>query len=300
MYSNAVPAAGIVTGIGRVMGRECVIIANDATVKGGTYFPMTVKKHLRAQEIAQTNRLPCIYLVDSGGAHLPSQDEVFADREHFGRIFYNQANMSALGIAQIAVVMGSCTAGGAYVPVPDETIIVKNQGTIFSLALRWSRRRPRNRHRGRIAQVASASGVADHLADNDAHALELARRAVGNLNGRKEVTLVVREPRDLCAIRRDLRRIPVNPRQPFDVREIVRIVTTRYSTSSRRATAPRSPALPHIAGYRLASSPTMACCFEAALRQYFIQLCSQRGIPPVFPQNITGFMVGRNEAGARQ
>ncbi|HEV8520628.1 MAG TPA: carboxyl transferase domain-containing protein, partial [Burkholderiales bacterium] len=257
MYANAVPAAGIVTGIGRVMGRECVIIANDATVKGGTYFPMTVKKHLRAQEIAQANRLPCIYLVDSGGAHLPSQDEVFADREHFGRIFYNQANMSALGIAQIAVVMGSCTAGGAYVPaMSDETIIVKNQGTIFlagpPLVKAATGEIVTAEELGGADVHTRASGVADHLADNDTHALELARRAVGNLNGRKEVTLVVREPRDpVCDPAEIYGVIPVNPRQPFDVREIiVRIVDdsvfdefkARYGTTLACGYA-------HIAGY---------------------------------------------------
>jgi len=308
MYANAVPAAGIVTGIGRVMGRECVIIANDATVKGGTYFPMTVKKHLRAQEIAQANRLPCIYLVDSGGAHLPSQDEVFADREHFGRIFYNQANMSALGIAQIAVVMGSCTAGGAYVPaMSDETIIVKNQGTIFlagpPLVKAATGEIVTAEELGGADVHTRASGVADHLADNDTHALELARRAVGNLNGRKEVTLVVREPRDpVCDPAEIYGVIPVNPRQPFDVREIiVRIVDdsvfdefkARYGTTLACGYA-------HIAGYPVGIVANNGVLFsEAALKgTHFIQLCSQRGIPLVFLQNITGFMVGRKyEAG---
>ena len=308
MYANAVPAAGIVTGIGRVMGRECVIIANDATVKGGTYFPMTVKKHLRAQEIAQANRLPCIYLVDSGGAHLPSQDEVFADREHFGRIFYNQANMSALGIAQIAVVMGSCTAGGAYVPaMSDETIIVKNQGTIFlagpPLVKAATGEIVTAEELGGADVHTRASGVADHLADDDAHAIELARRAVGNLNGRKEVTLVVREPRDpVCDPAEIYGVIPVNPRQPFDVREIiVRIVDdsvfdefkARYGTTLACGYA-------HIAGYPVGIVANNGVLFsEAALKgTHFIQLCSQRGIPLVFLQNITGFMVGRKyEAG---
>ena len=200
MYENAVPAAGIVTGIGRVMGRECVVIANDATVKGGTYFPLTVKKHLRAQEIAQVNRLPCIYLVDSGGAHLPSQDEVFPDRDHFGRIFFNQANMSALSIAQVAVVMGSCTAGGAYVPaMSDETIIVKNQGTIFlagpPLVKAATGEIVTAEELGGGDVHTKISGVADHLADDDAHALQIARRAIGHLNIIKPATLDMREPR---------------------------------------------------------------------------------------------------------
>ena len=197
MYDGQVPAAGIITGIGRVMGRECVVIANDATVKGGTYFPLTVKKHLRAQEIAQDNHLPCITLVDSGGAHLPSQDEVFPDRDHFGRIFYNQANMSALGIPQIAVVMGSCTAGGAYVPaMSDETVIVRNQGTIFlagpPLVKAATGEIVTAEELGGADVHARASGVADHLADNDTHALEIARRAVGHLNLAKHAPLNLR------------------------------------------------------------------------------------------------------------
>jgi 3-methylcrotonyl-CoA carboxylase beta subunit len=308
MYANAVPAAGIVTGIGRIMGQECVIIANDATVKGGTYFPMTVKKHLRAQEIAQTNRLPCIYLVDSGGAHLPSQDEVFADREHFGRIFYNQANMSALGIAQIAVVMGSCTAGGAYVPaMSDETIIVKSQGTIFlagpPLVKAATGEIVSAEELGGADLHTRASGVADHLADDDAQAIELARRAVGNLNCRKPVTLVMQEPRDPTYDPAEIYGvIPANPRQPFDVREIiVRIVDgsvfdefkTRYGTTLACGFA-------HIAGYPVGIVANNGVLFsESALKgTHFIQLCSQRGIPLVFLQNITGFMVGRKyEAG---
>src|SRR3990172_7807619 len=199
LYDNQVPAAGIITGIGRVMGRDCVVIANDATVKGGTYFPLTVKKHLRAQEIAQDNRLPCITLVDSGGAHLPSQDEVFPDRDHFGRIFYNQANMSALGIPQIAVVMGSCTAGGAYVPaMSDETIIVRNQGTIFlagpPLVKAATGEIVTAEELGGADVHTRTSGVADHMADNDRPALELARRAVANLNHEKRTPHVLREP----------------------------------------------------------------------------------------------------------
>src|SRR5574343_505053 len=227
MYKNDAPSAGVIVGIGRVNGVDCMIVCNDATVKGGTYYPMTVKKHLRAQEIAQQNRLPCIYLVDSGGANLPNQDEVFPDREHFGRIFFNQANMSAQGIAQIAVVMGSCTAGGAYVPaMSDETIIVKNQGTIFLGGPPLVK--------AAIGEVVSAeelgggdvhtrlSGVADHLADNDVHALALAREIVGTLNRRKLQPLALREPRapkyapdELYAV------IPTDTRKPFDVREII-------------------------------------------------------------------------------
>ena len=201
LYDGQVPAAGIITGIGRVMGRDCVVIANDATVKGGTYFPLTVKKHLRAQEIAQDNRLPCITLVDSGGAHLPSQDEVFPDRDHFGRIFYNQANMSALGIPQIAVVMGSCTAGGAYVPaMSDETVIVRNQGTIFlagpPLVKAATGEIVTAEELGGADVHTRTSGVADHMADNDTHALEIARRAVGHLNPVTQAPLGLREPRD--------------------------------------------------------------------------------------------------------
>ena len=227
MYDSQVPAAGIITGIGRVMGRECVVIANDATVKGGTYFPLTVKKHLRAQEIAQDNRLPCIYLVDSGGAHLPSQDEVFPDRDHFGRIFYNQANMSALGIPQIAVVMGSCTAGGAYVPaMSDETIIVKNQGTIFlagpPLVKAATGEIVTAEELGGADVHTRTSGVADHLADNDAHALEIARRAVGHLNLVKQAPLDLREPREPELDPAEIYGvIPANARQQFDVREII-------------------------------------------------------------------------------
>ena len=308
MYDNAVPAAGIVTGIGRVMGRECVVIANDATVKGGTYFPLTVKKHLRAQEIAQANRLPCIYLVDSGGAHLPSQDEVFPDRDHFGRIFYNQANMSALGIAQVAVVMGSCTAGGAYVPaMSDETIIVKNQGTIFLAGPPLVK--------AATGEIVSAeelgggdvhtrtSGVADHLADDDAHALEIARRAVGHLNLVKPAPLDMRQAREPALDPADLYGvIPVNPRQQFDVREIVaRIVDgSEFDEFKARYGATLVTAFAHIGGHPVGIVANNGILFsESALKgTHFIELCSQRGIPLVFLQNINGFMVGRKyEAG---
>ena len=308
MYDNAVPGAGIVTGIGRVMGQDCMVIANDATVKGGTYFPLTVKKHLRAQDIAQTNRLPCIYLVDSGGAHLPSQDEVFPDRDHFGRIFYNQANMSAAGIAQIAVVMGSCTAGGAYVPaMSDETIIVKNQGTIFlagpPLVKAATGEIVSAEELGGADVHTRTSGVADHLAENDTHALELARRAIANLNRHRSGTLALRDPREpACDPAEIYGVIPVNARQQFDVREIIaRLVDgseldefkARYGTTLVCGFA-------HIEGHPVGIVANNGILFsESALKgTHFILLCSQRGIPLVFLQNITGFMVGaKYEAG---
>jgi 3-methylcrotonyl-CoA carboxylase beta subunit len=308
LYDNAVPAAGIVTGIGRVTGRECVVIANDATVKGGTYFPLTVKKHLRAQEIAQANRLPCIYLVDSGGAHLPSQDEVFPDRDHFGRIFFNQANMSALGIAQVAVVMGSCTAGGAYIPaMSDETIIVKNQGTIFLAGPPLV-----NAATGEVVTAeelgggdvhTKTSGVADHLANDDAHALEIARRAVGHLNSVKPMQLDMRQSREPALDPAGLYGvIPVNPRQPFDVREIIaRIVDgSEFDEFKARYGATLVTAFAHIAGHPVGIVANNGILFsESALKgTHFIELCSQRGIPLVFLQNINGFMVGKKyEAG---
>ena len=308
VYDNAVPAAGLVTGIGRVMGRECVVIANDATVKGGTYFPLTVKKHLRAQEIAQANRLPCIYLVDSGGAHLPSQDEVFPDRDHFGRIFFNQANMSALGIAQVAVVMGSCTAGGAYVPaMADETIIVKNQGTIFlagpPLVKAATGEVVTAEELGGGDVHTKTSGVADHLADNDAHALEIARRAIGHLNLLKPAPLDMREPREPVLDPAELYGvIPGNPRAQFDVREIIaRIVDgSEFDEFKARYGATLITAFAHIAGHPVGIVANNGILFsESALKgAHFIQLCSQRGIPLVFLQNINGFMVGKKyEAG---
>ncbi len=308
MYDNAVPAAGIVTGIGRVMGRECVVIANDATVKGGTYFPLTVKKHLRAQEIAQMNRLPCIYLVDSGGAHLPSQDEVFPDRDHFGRIFFNQANMSALGIAQVAVVMGSCTAGGAYVPaMSDETIIVKNQGTIFlagpPLVKAATGETVTAEELGGGDVHTKTSGVADHLADSDAHALQIARRAIGHLNIVKPATLDMREPRAPALDPAELYGVvPVNPRVQFDVREIIaRIVDgSEFDEFKARYGATLVTAFAHIDGHPVGIVANNGILFsESALKgTHFVELCSQRGIPLVFLQNINGFMVGRKyEAG---
>jgi 3-methylcrotonyl-CoA carboxylase beta subunit len=308
LYDNAVPAAGIVTGIGRVTGRECVVIANDATVKGGTYFPLTVKKHLRAQEIAQANRLPCIYLVDSGGAHLPSQDEVFPDRDHFGRIFFNQANMSALGIAQVAVVMGSCTAGGAYIPaMSDETIIVKNQGTIFlagpPLVKAATGEVVTAEELGGGDVHTKTSGVADHLANDDAHALEIARRAVGHLNSVKPMQLDMRQSREPALDPAGLYGvIPVNPRQPFDVREIIaRIVDgSEFDEFKARYGATLVTAFAHIAGHPVGIVANNGILFsESALKgTHFIELCSQRGIPLVFLQNINGFMVGKKyEAG---
>ena len=308
VYDEAVPAAGIITGVGQVSGCECVVIANDATVKGGTYYPLTVKKHLRAQEIAMENRLPCIYLVDSGGAHLPSQDEVFPDRGHFGRIFYNQANMSAAGIAQIAVVMGSCTAGGAYVPaMSDETIIVKNQGTIFlagpPLVKAATGEVVTAEELGGAEVHTRISGVADHLADDDRHALELARRAVANLNHEKRNPLVLREPRQPLYDPAELYGvIPTSTRTPFDVREIIaRIVDgSEFDEFKARYGATLVCGYAHIEGYPVGVIANNGILFsESALKgTHFIELCCQRGIPLVFLQNITGFMVGKkHEAG---
>jgi 3-methylcrotonyl-CoA carboxylase beta subunit len=303
MYDSQVPAAGLITGIGRVSGRECMVVANDATVKGGTYFPMTVKKHLRAQEIAQQNHLPCIYLVDSGGANLPNQDDVFPDREHFGRIFYNQANMSALGIPQVAVVMGSCTAGGAYVPaMSDEAIIVKNQGTIFlagpPLVKAATGELVTAEELGGADVHARTSGVADHYALNDLHALQMARRIVAHLNRPKSVPLELRAPREPVLDPAELHGvIPTDPRKPFEVREIIgRIVDGSeldefkplYGTTLVCGFA-------HIFGYPVGIIGNNGILFsESALKgAHFIELCSQRGIPLVFLQNITGFMVGK-------
>ena len=308
MYDGDAPSAGLITGVGRIAGRECMIVCNDATVKGGTYYPMTVKKHLRAQEIAEQNHLPCVYLVDSGGANLPNQDEVFPDRDHFGRIFYNQATMSAQGIAQIAVVMGSCTAGGAYVPaMSDETIIVKEQGTIFLAGPPLVK--------AATGEVVSAedlgggdvhtrlSGVADHLARDDAHALALARRAVANLNRSKAMSVDLASPE---APRYDpdeiLGIIPADVRTPYDVREIIaRVVDgsrldefkTRYGTTLVCGFA-------HIHGIPVGLIANNGVLFSESAQKgaHFVELCSQRKIPLIFLQNITGFMVGRKyEAG---
>ncbi|TCQ81940.1 3-methylcrotonyl-CoA carboxylase beta subunit [Ochrobactrum sp. BH3] len=303
MYGGAAPSGGIITGIGRVSGRDCMIVCNDATVKGGTYYPVTVKKHLRAQEIAGENRLPCIYLVDSGGANLPNQDEVFPDRDHFGRIFYNQAQMSAAGIPQVAVVMGSCTAGGAYVPaMSDETVIVRNQGTIFLAGPPLVK--------AATGEVVSAedlgggdlhtrlSGVADHLANDDAHALQIARAIAANLNSEKRSFIPkgdgaapLYDPEEILGV------VSADTRIPYDVREVIaRLVDgsdfdefkARYGTTLVCGFA-------SVYGMSVGIIANNGVLFsEAALKgAHFIELCCQRNIPLVFLQNITGFMVGR-------
>ena len=310
--SDAAPGAGLIAGIGRISGVDCMIVCNDATVKGGTYYPVTVKKHLRAQEIAQQNGLTCVYLVDSGGANLPNQDEVFPDRDHFGRIFYNQANMSAQGISQIAVVMGSCTAGGAYVPaMSDETIIVKNQGSIFlggpPLVKAATGEVVTAEDLGGGDVHTRLSGVADHLAHNDRHALALARQAVRNLNKTKPIAQALLAPvapkfeaTELYGV------IPTDTRKPFDVREIIARIADgselhefkpRYGTTLVTGFA-------HIEGMPVGIIANNGILFsESALKgTHFIELCCQRKIPLIFLQNITGFMVGRkyeNEGIAR-
>ncbi len=312
MYRDEAPGAGLVTGIGRIHGVDCMVVCNDATVKGGTYYPMTVKKHLRAQEIAQQNRLPCIYLVDSGGANLPNQDEVFPDRDHFGRIFYNQAQMSAQGIPQIAVVMGSCTAGGAYVPaMSDEAIIVKDQGTIFLGGPPLVK--------AATGEVVSAedlgggdvhtrlSGVADHLAHNDLHALALARQAVASLNRVKRHEQQLREPRAPLHDPREIHGVvPVDTRKPFDVREIIaRIVdASEFHEFKARYGATLVCGFAHIEGMPVGIVANNGILFSESAQKgaHFIELCGQRKVPLVFLQNITGFMVGRkyeNEGIAR-
>ncbi|MCE2971454.1 MAG: methylcrotonoyl-CoA carboxylase [Burkholderiales bacterium] len=312
MYDDAAPCAGIITGVGRVAGREVVVVCNDATVKGGTYYPMTVKKHLRAQEVARENRLPCIYLVDSGGANLPNQDEVFPDREHFGRIFYNQATLSAEGIPQIAVVMGSCTAGGAYVPaMSDESIIVRNQGTIFLGGPPLVR--------AATGEVVSAedlgggdvhtrlSGVADHLARDDAHALALARRILATTNYAKPAAPALRAPRppkhdpaELYGI------IPTDTRKPFDVREVIaRLVDgSEFDEWKARFGTTLVTGFAWIEGMPVGIVANNGILFSESAQKgaHFIELCCQRKVPLVFLQNITGFMVGckyENEGIAR-
>jgi len=308
LYEDQVPCAGIIAGIGRINGQECMVVANDATVKGGTYFPMTVKKHLRAQEIAWQNNLPCVYLVDSGGANLPSQDEVFPDRDHFGRIFYNQANMSAAGIPQVAVVMGSCTAGGAYVPaMSDESIIVKNQGTIFlggpPLVRAATGEIVSAEDLGGADVHARVSGVADHYAVNDAHALGLARRAIANLNRRKQIGLALRQPAPPLHDPQELHGvIPLDPRKPFDVREVIARIVDGSELDEFKSLYGSTlvTGFAHIFGYPVGILANNGILFsESALKgAHFVELCSQRGIPLVFLQNITGFMVGRKyEAG---
>ena len=299
---DAAPCAGMIAGIGRVAGIECLIVCNDATVKGGTYYPLTVKKHLRAQEIAQQNGLPCIYLVDSGGANLPNQDEVFPDRDHFGRIFYNQANMSGQGIPQIAVVMGSCTAGGAYVPaMSDETIIVKNQGTIFLGGPPLVK--------AATGEVVSAedlgggdvhtrlSGVADHLAENDLHALALARQAVGRLNRVKPQPLALQAPKPPRYPVTELHGvIPTDTRKPFDVREVIaRVVDdSAFDEFKARYGSTLVCGFAHIEGMPVGIVANNGILFgESAMKgAHFIELCAQRKVPLLFLQNITGFMVG--------
>jgi 3-methylcrotonyl-CoA carboxylase beta subunit len=307
MYGEEIPAAGIVTGIGRVAGRECVIVANDATVKGGTYYPMTVKKHLRAQEIAEQNRLPCLYLVDSGGANLPNQDEVFPDRDHFGRIFFNQARMSAAGIPQIAVVMGSCTAGGAYVPaMSDQAIIVRNQGTIFlggpPLVKAATGEVVTAEDLGGGDLHSRTSGVTDHLAESDAHALGLARRIVAGLNRAKPAGADDPAPPRAPLHENIGGVIPADIREPYDVREVIaRVVDGSAFDEFKPLYGPTLvTGFARIWGYRVGIVANNGVLFSESAQKgaHFIELCDQRGIPLVFLQNITGFMVGRKyEAG---
>ncbi len=303
VYADNIACAGVVAGIGRVEGVECMIIANDATVKGGTYYPLTVKKHIRAQTIAQQNRLPCIYLVDSGGANLPNQDEVFPDREHFGRIFFNQANMSALGIPQIAVVMGSCTAGGAYVPaMADETIMVRNQATIFlagpPLVKAATGEVVTAEELGGADTHCRISGVADHYAQDDQHALALARRCVANLNWSKQGQLQARPVQaPLYAADEMYGIIPTDSRQPFDVREIIARLVDGSEFDEFKALFGTTLVcgFAHLHGYPVAILANNGILFAEAAQKgaHFIELACQRGIPLIFLQNITGFMVGK-------
>ena len=303
VYGEDVPAAGIITGIGRVSGQECMVVANDATVKGGSYYPLTVKKHLRAQAIAAENNLPCIYLVDSGGANLPRQDEVFPDREHFGRIFFNQANMSARNIPQIAVVMGSCTAGGAYVPaMADEAIIVREQGTIFlggpPLVRAATGEVVSAEELGGADVHCRTSGVADHYARNDHHALELARRAVARLNRIKQIGVDVVapeapafDPAELYGV------IPREKRKPYDVREVIARVVDGSCFDEFKALYGSTLVcgFARIWGYPVGIVANNGILFSESAQKgaHFVELCAQRGIPLVFLQNITGFMVGK-------
>ncbi|MBL8658815.1 MAG: methylcrotonoyl-CoA carboxylase [Rhodospirillales bacterium] len=308
MYGGEVPGAGIVTGIGRIAGAECMVIANDPTVKGGTYYPLTVKKHLRAQEIAFENNLPCIYLVESGGANLPHQDEVFPDRDHFGRIFYNQANMSAAGVPQIAVVHGSCTAGGAYVPaMSDENIIVRQQGTIFlggpPLVKAATGEVVSAEDLGGAEVHARVSGVSDHYAMDDGHALAIARRIVANLNRVKPARLSLREPREPIYDADEIYGIVgTDLRKPYDVREVIaRIVDgSAFDEFKQLYGATLVCAFAHIFGYPVGIVANNGILFsDSALKgTQFVELCCQRGTPLIFLQNITGFMVGaKAEAG---
>jgi 3-methylcrotonyl-CoA carboxylase beta subunit len=308
MYDDAVPSAGIVTGVGRVTGRECVVVANDATVKGGTYYPMTVKKHLRAQEVALANRLPCVYLVDSGGAFLPMQDEVFPDRDHFGRIFFNQATLSARGIPQLAAVMGSCTAGGAYVPaMSDETVIVRDEGTIFlggpPLVKAATGEVVTAEDLGGGDVHARVSGVVDHLAADDAEALAILRSIVGTLERRTPPSLAQHDPAEPSedpATLYDV--VPLDTRTPYDVREVIRRVVDGSRLHEFKALYGETLVcgFARIWGYPVGVVANNGILFsESSLKgAHFIELCNQRGVPLVFLQNITGFMVGRQyEAG---
>ena len=308
MYDDAIHGAGLITGIGRIEGRECMVVCNDSTIKGGTYFPMTVKKHLRAQEIARENRLPCIYLVDSGGANLPHQTEVFPDREHFGRIFYNQATLSSLRIPQIAVVMGSCTAGGAYVPaMSDETIIVKNQGTIFlggpPLVKAATGEVVSAEDLGGGDLHARKSGVADHLAQDDHHALSLARRIVANLNSRKTVDIPLSAPREPALNPSELDGVvPVDLKKQYDVREVIARLVDASEFDEFKALYGTTlvTGFAHIHGMPVGILGNNGILFsESALKAaHFVELCCQRRIPLLFLQNIVGFMVGKDyEAG---
>ncbi len=308
MYHDEAPGAGIITGVGRVSGRECVVVANDATVKGGTYYPMTVKKHLRAQEVAMANRLPCLYLVDSGGAFLPRQDEVFPDREHFGRIFYNQARMSSMGIAQIAAVLGSCTAGGAYVPaMSDESVIVRGQGTIFlggpPLVKAATGEIVSDEDLGGGLVHARTSGVVDHLADDDEHALSIVRSIVSTLAPRCDTPWMVRDSEEPAVDPSDLYGVvPTDSRTAYDVREVIARLVDRSLFHEFKAEYGTTlvTGFAHLWGHPVGIVANNGVLFsESALKgAHFIELCDQRKIPLVFLQNITGFMVGREyEAG---
>jgi len=308
MYDGEVPSGGVITGIGRIEGQECVIVCNDATVKGGTYYPQTVKKHLRAQEVALQNNLPCVYLVDSGGGNLPNQDNVFPDKEHFGRIFYNQANMSAVKIPQIAVVMGSCTAGGAYVPaMSDQTIIVRNQGTIFlggpPLVKAALGEIVSAEELGGADVHARQSGVADYYAQNDLHALAMTRRIVADLNRRKPIPQSLRAPADPAYDPQEIYGIvPHDVKKPYDVREVIaRIVDGSDLDEFKQIYGSTLICgFAHIFGYPIGIVANNGILYsESALKgAHFIELCSQRNIPLIFLQNITGFMVGKKyEAG---
>jgi 3-methylcrotonyl-CoA carboxylase beta subunit len=302
MYGGDVASAGIVTGIGRIGGTECVVVANDATVKGGTYFPLTVKKHLRAQQIAMESHLPCVYLVDSGGAFLPMQDEVFPDRDHFGAIFYNQANLSAKGIAQIACVMGSCTAGGAYVPaMSDEVVIVKEQGTIFlggpPLVKAATGEDVTAEELGGADVHTRISGVADHFADDDAHSLAIVRKIVSNLNRPKPPGPQQASEEPLFDAQEIYGIVPADTRRPYDVREVIaRMVDgSRLDEFKQRYGNTLVTGFAHICGYAVGILANNGILFSESAQKgaHFIELCAQRGVPLVFLQNINGFMVGR-------